>query len=100
MRSAVREQLVFGEVRIASDHEQLDRFAGARIGYPDRCTFANMRMGGYDRLDLVRKNLEPRDGYHVFLAVDDPDLAHVVHDANITGAEVAIRGHGLGSFGR
>src|SRR5262245_11972504 len=57
-------------------------------------------MAGYHRLDLVWIDLESGNRDHVLLAVDDPNLAQLVDEADITGAEITVRGHDRGGFVR
>src|ERR1019366_8979324 len=49
-------------------------------------------------LDLVGIDVEARYQNHILLAVDDLGVTVRCHDADIAGAEVAVRGHHLGGF--
>jgi hypothetical protein len=53
-------------------------------------------MGHDHVLDLVGIDVESRDKHHVLLAVGDLDVALLVHETHVAGAEPAIRREHLG----
>ena len=78
---AVGEQLLDRQRRVLLHHEQLRHLARMLVRHADRRHFEHAGMAGDHVLELVRKDLEARDQDHVLLAVDDLDVAALVHEA-------------------
>ena len=71
------------------DH-QLDRFARLLVGHADRGALQHAGQAGHHVLDLVGIDVEAADQDHVLLAVDDLEVAALVHHADVAGLEVAV----------
>ena len=88
-------QLGAGQARVLLHREQLRRLARMLVRHADHSAFQEAALAHGDVLDFVREHLEAGDGDHVLLAVDDAHAALHVHDADVAGAEEAIRRHRL-----
>ena len=70
------------------------------IGHADRSAFDHTRAQRNHVFQFIGEDVEAADDDHVFLAVDDFGVTPLVHDADIAGAHVSIRGEGFGIFFR
>src|SRR4051794_17104748 len=74
------------DARILPDDDELDRLAGLGVGDADRGALEDPRHLRDDILDLVRVDVEAADQDHVLLAVDYPEVAALIDDADVTAA--------------
>src|SRR4051794_18310618 len=72
------------------DHEQPYGLTGALVRHADAGAFRDALTGRGNCFDLVRIDVKPRDDDHVLLAVDDPEKAALVENADIAGAKIAV----------
>ena len=61
-----------------------------RSGTPTAAHSSTPGVHRDDVFDLVRIHVEARHEDHVLLAVDDPDVAALVHRADVAGHEIAV----------
>ena len=81
----MHHQLLFSEMRIALDHEQIDGLVVASVRDTLHPGFQNSRMGNCSLLNLVWVNLEARYNNNILFAVntlDEPVFPHVAHIAS------------------
>ena len=78
------------------DHEGHADLTHALVGNADHGRLGNVGMSEEDVLDLGRIGVEAADDEHVLAAADDLEIARRVDEADVTRAEPARRGEGLG----
>ena len=71
------------------DH-RLDRLAAVRVLGADHARLLNGRVLVHERLDLGRPNLVARRVDHALQAVDDEEIALLIHAAEIAAAKEAL----------
>src|ERR1019366_5105173 len=89
------EQGLFSERRILPHHDDLDDLAGLVVSCAYRPDLGHTRMQRDDVFDLVREDLEAGDHDDVLLAVRDSEVAALVHEPHIAGAQPAVAGENL-----
>src|SRR5439155_7178828 len=91
IRTAVIDELLRRRRRARAEHDKgLHDLTFRRMRHSDRRSLQNRGMRVEDVVDLPRVDLEPRDDDHFLLAVDDPEVAVLVHADDVTGEEPAV----------
>ena len=85
--------MLLGHAGLVRHDIERDLLTGIGIRQADDRAFQHVRMLGHRGLDLVGIDVEARDEDHVLLAVDDAQIAVVVHRADVAGAEESVRRH-------
>ena len=65
------------------DDVGLDRLAGPLIGHSNDGHLPHLGVPGQDRLDVGRIHVEPGHQDHVLLAIDDREVARLVHHGHV-----------------
>ena len=85
-------------MRIFAHDDQLHRFARALVGHAHHGALQNAGHLCHHVFHLVGVHVEAADQHHVFLAIDNFEIAARIHGADVAAFEIAIRRHDLGSF--
>src|SRR5271165_5461977 len=89
------EQGLFSERRIRFHHDDLDNLAGLVVSCAYRSNLGHARMHRDDLFDLIREDIEAGDHDDVLLPVRDSEVAALVHEPHVAGAQPAVGGENL-----
>src|SRR5690606_10734559 len=90
MLPAVLDDVLLGEVGVSGDHVGPHPLATFRQGNADDRDLGDRRNAGDAVLDLVGIDVEAADVDQVLLAIDDTQIAALVHDGDVAGVEPAV----------
>src|SRR3546814_7346709 len=68
-------------------YERFGHFAMIAVGYANHQRFADGWMAIENFLDLAREYLEPANRNHVLQPVDDADVAILINQTHVSGAQ-------------
>lgn len=95
MPAAMLDQHLRVQIGVAFDDDDLDRFAGVRIGQTNCADFQDAGMQAYDVFDLVGKYLEAGYDDKILDAIDDANETVLVDGRHVAGAQESIGSHDL-----
>ena len=92
--AAPRDDLLRGRgLALLQDDERLHPLAGLIVGHADHRTLQDLRVTEQHLLDLGRVHVEPGHQDHVLHAVDDVEVAVLVHHRDVAGVQPAVADH-------
>src|SRR5207249_3444075 len=82
------DDLGFGDgTAVAENEVRLERLAPLLVGDAEDAGLGDGRVGEQDLFDLPGVDVEPAGDHHVLGAVEDVDVAVLVHPADVAGVE-------------